>query len=76
MACGYRLTTHALAARPHPLATEPREIAWGFRAIDPWIDDPALRSRLLPELQSGSNLFFKWFPFGRRPLSRAVIESR
>ncbi len=76
MACGYRLTTHALAARPHPLATEPKEVAWEFRAIDEWVDEPALRSRLLPELQRGSKLFLKWFPLGRRPLRRTEIEGR
>ena len=75
MACGYRLARAELSGRPHPLAAEEVEFAWPFRAVDPWIDQPQGRARLLRELRRGSRVFFKWFPGGRQPLSRATIEA-
>lgn len=75
MACGYRLATRALAESQHPIATELFSHPWPFKAIDPWIDREDLRHRLLKELEPGRKLFFKGFPFGRRPLSKSVLES-
>ena len=74
MACGYRIARRALAETDHPQADEPFEYDWPFRAIDPWLDEPRLRGRLLEELKPGRKLFLKGFPFGRRSLSRTELE--